>query len=84
MRMYVCIGMYRCVCMYVCVYVQVGSNMTRTNCDLFTYKSVPIIFEPPCIYMYCVSMYVCICVCVYVYMYMCMYIYICIYRRVKC
>jgi hypothetical protein len=31
-------------------YIQGGSNMTRTNCDLFTYKSVPVIFEPPCIY----------------------------------
>ena len=25
-----------------------GSNMTGTNCDLFTHKSVPVIFEPPC------------------------------------
>ena len=23
--------------------------MTGTNCDLFTHKSVPVIFEPPCI-----------------------------------
>ena len=22
--------------------------MTGTNCDLFTHKSVPVIFEPPC------------------------------------
>jgi len=22
------------------------------QCDLFTYKSVPVIFEPPCIYTY--------------------------------
>jgi hypothetical protein len=29
--------------------IQGGSNMTRTNCDLFTHKSVPVIFEPPCI-----------------------------------
>ena len=28
--------------------VQGGSNMTGTNCDLFTHKSVPVIFEPPC------------------------------------
>jgi len=27
------------------------------QCGLFTYKSVPVIFEPPCIYMY-----VCVCV----------------------
>jgi hypothetical protein len=25
--------------------------MTGTNCDLFTHKSVPVIFEPPCIFM---------------------------------
>ena len=24
--------------------------MTGTNCDLFTHKSVPVIFEPPCTY----------------------------------
>jgi hypothetical protein len=24
--------------------------MTGTNCDLFTHKSVPVIFEPPCIF----------------------------------
>jgi hypothetical protein len=29
--------------------IQGGSNMTRTNCDLFTHKSVPVIFERPCI-----------------------------------
>ena len=29
--------------------IQGGSNMTGTNCDLFTHKSVPVIFEPPCI-----------------------------------
>jgi hypothetical protein len=28
--------------------LQGGSNMTETNCDLFTHKSVPVIFEPPC------------------------------------
>jgi hypothetical protein len=28
--------------------IQGGSNMTGTNCDLFTHKSVPVIFEPPC------------------------------------
>ena len=26
------------------------SNMTGTNCDLFTHKSVPVIFVPPCIF----------------------------------
>ena len=30
------------------------------QCGLFTHKSVPVIFEPPC-------MYVCVCVCVCVY-----------------
>jgi len=29
--------------------VQGGSNMTGTDCGLFTHKSVPVIFEPPCI-----------------------------------
>jgi hypothetical protein len=29
--------------------VQGGSNMTGTQCDLFTHKSVPVIFESPCI-----------------------------------
>ena len=28
--------------------VQGGSNMTGTKCSLFTHKSVPVIFEPPC------------------------------------
>jgi hypothetical protein len=47
-------------CIYICEFrytlgtnmwfvVQGGSNMTGTNCDLFTHKSVPVIFEPPCI-----------------------------------
>ena len=31
-------------------YVQGGSNMTGTNCDLFTHESVPVISEPPCIF----------------------------------
>jgi hypothetical protein len=30
--------------------IQGGSNVTGTNCDLFTHKSVPVIFEPPCKY----------------------------------
>jgi hypothetical protein len=30
-------------------YVQGGSNMTGTNCDLITHKTVPVVFEPPCI-----------------------------------
>jgi hypothetical protein len=25
-----------------------GSNMTGPDCGLFTHKSVPVIFEPPC------------------------------------
>jgi hypothetical protein len=29
-------------------YIQGGSNMTRTDCGLFTHKSVPVIFESPC------------------------------------
>ena len=28
--------------------VQGGSNMTGTVTGLFTHKSVPVIFEPPC------------------------------------
>ena len=36
------------------------------QCGLFTYKSVPVIFEPPCIYCYCgtyivMCSYVCVC-----------------------
>ena len=47
--------------LHVTLYVQGGSNMTGTDlcvnkphctaaaqCGLFTYKSVPVIFEPPC------------------------------------
>jgi len=30
-------------------HIQGGSNMTGTKCGLFTHKSVPVIFEPPCI-----------------------------------
>jgi hypothetical protein len=30
-------------------YIQGGSNMTGTDCGLFTHKSVPVIFESPCI-----------------------------------
>jgi peroxiredoxin len=33
------------------MYIQGGSNMTGTaaaQCGLFTHKSVPVIFEPPC------------------------------------
>ena len=50
------------------------------QCGLFTYKSVPVIFEPPCVYIYiyiyiyihtyihiCVCVYVCMCVCVQAY-----------------
>jgi hypothetical protein len=32
--------------------VQGGSNMTGTDYTLFTHKSVPVIFEPPCILAY--------------------------------
>jgi hypothetical protein len=35
-------------CCTVLLKIQGGSNMTGTNCDLFTHKSVPVIFEPPC------------------------------------
>jgi len=31
------------------IILQGGSNMTGTDCSLFTHKSVPVIFEPPCI-----------------------------------
>ena len=34
------------------MHVQGGSNMTGTDCGLFTHKAVPVIFEPPCIYIY--------------------------------
>jgi hypothetical protein len=30
--------------------IQDGSNMTGTDYTLFTHKSVPVIFEPPCIF----------------------------------
>ena len=30
--------------------LQGGSNMTGTDCGLFTHKSVPVIFEPTCAY----------------------------------
>jgi hypothetical protein len=57
--------------------------MTGTECGLFTYKSVPVIFEPPCMCV-CICMYVRVCmyyVCMYVRMYICMYlgIYACMY-----
>jgi hypothetical protein len=50
-------------------------------------QSVPVIFKPPCIYMYiytrvykCVCMYVCMCVYIHVYIYThCVYVYVCIY-----
>jgi len=32
------------------VLIQGGSNTTGTKCGLFTHKSVPVIFEPPCSY----------------------------------
>jgi hypothetical protein len=32
----------------ICRKEQGGSNMTGKNCDFFTHKSVPVIFEPPC------------------------------------
>jgi hypothetical protein len=38
-----------CIIMVTLLIIQGGSNMTGTNCDLFTHKSVPVIFEPPCI-----------------------------------
>ena len=46
------------------------------QCCLFTYKSVPVIFEPPCIYIY-IYIYICVCVCVCV----CVCGYICYTRR---
>jgi hypothetical protein len=33
----------------MCVLLQGGSNMTGTECGSFTHKSVPVIFESPCI-----------------------------------
>ena len=30
--------------------VQGGSNITGTDCGLFTHKPVPVIFEPTCTY----------------------------------
>jgi hypothetical protein len=32
------------------LYIQGGSSMTGTDYTLFTHKSVPVIFEPPCTY----------------------------------
>jgi len=37
--------------------------MTGTKCGLFTHKSVPVIFEPLCIYIN-IYIYMCVCVCV--------------------
>jgi len=34
------------------MYIQGGSNMTGTDCLQFTHKSVPVVFEPPCINVY--------------------------------
>ena len=38
------------VCVHI--YTQGGSNMTGTDLYKRTHKSVPVIFEPPCIYVY--------------------------------
>ena len=35
---------------------------------LFTHKSVPVIFEPPCMYV-CMCVCMCVCVCIYIYIY---------------
>jgi hypothetical protein len=51
-----CIQIYTNACLILMLYrlclhvehIQGGSNMTGTNCDLFTHI-VPVIFEPPCI-----------------------------------
>jgi len=49
MNVRMCVCMY-VLCIYVRMYVQGGSNMTGTDCGLFTHKSVPVTFEPPCMY----------------------------------
>jgi len=33
------------------IVIQGGSNMTGTDVARFTHKSVPVIFEPPCIFL---------------------------------
>ena len=56
--------------------VVVSLSQGRTaaaQCGLFTHKSVPVIFEPPC-------MYVCMNVCMYVCIYVCI-MYVCTYVR---
>jgi len=40
---------YIYIYIYIYKHTQGGSNMTGTACGLFTHKSVPVIFEPPCI-----------------------------------
>ena len=47
-------GIFNCLNYYVIfiVYIQGGSNMTGTDLYKRTHKSVPVIFEPPCIYIY--------------------------------
>jgi hypothetical protein len=42
------------------VYVQGVSNMTGTDYTLFTHKSVPVIFEPPCMSFVCRKAQTCI------------------------
>jgi len=32
--------------------IQGGSNMTGTDVARFTHKSVPVIFEPPCVFLF--------------------------------
>ena len=52
---------------YIYIYTQGGSNMTGTDCTLFTHKPVPVIFEPPCVYIYIyIYIYVCVCVCIHI------------------
>ena len=39
----------------VSIQIQAGSNMTGTVTGLFTHKSVPVIFEPPCSFRRCMG-----------------------------
>jgi hypothetical protein len=56
--------------LYVLEYIQGGSNMTGTNCDLFTHNQSRSYLN------YLVYVYIYVCVCIYVYIYIYIYTYI--------
>ena len=59
------------MCHYIYIYIHTHTHTRWFKYDrdclhLFTHKSVPVIFEPPCVCMY-VCMYMCVCVYIYIY-----------------